>query len=199
MKSESGDSVIECHKNSHYKEDLNCSSEVSCDGNHAEKQARKQQYFEYMETLDIQSKALVQKENAKSLKNQYEIDFTKNILRKDVAQRTQMELTKLTDIMLQVDYFKKKTNLKYDDLKELIGQMKFHSCKSMRDVISHGDQGHLFYVIIKGAVTVQIPNPSIKNRTFLWREFKRLTQWKKEEFDQRVEEAKLKTLNENTK
>jgi hypothetical protein len=107
-----------------------------------------------MSSLDIQSKTLIQNENAKSLKNKYEIDFTKSMLMKDVAHRTNQELTKLTEIMLKVEYFKKKTNLKYDDLRDLIGQMKFHTCKSMRDVISYGDKGNLFYVIIKGAVTV---------------------------------------------
>lgn len=39
-------------------------------------------------------------------------------------------------------------------------------------IINHGEQGDLFYVILKGVVTVQVPNKRIKNWNLKFTEYK---------------------------
>ena len=58
------------------------------------------------------------------------------------------------------------------------------------DVVKYGDVGDLFYMIIKGSVSVQIPNPEIKKWDIFRKEYLRLKQWKWEEFDPRARRAK---------
>lgn len=93
-------SQSDTHDHNHSHNEAECSSSSSCDGDHVEKEMRKQEAIEYMKSLDMQSKALIQSENAKSLKNKHEIDQMKQILRKNVFARNLKELHKLTEIML---------------------------------------------------------------------------------------------------
>lgn len=57
-------------------------------------------------------------------------------------------------------------------------------------MVKYGDIGDLFYMIIKGSVSVQIPNPEIKKWDIFRKEYLRLKQWKWEEFDPKARRAK---------
>ena len=58
-------------------------------------------------------------------------------------------------------------------------------------MITHGDIGDKFYVIIKGVVSVHVPNPAIKDRAVKYRNFQNLMEWRDNEFQKKVEEAKI--------
>lgn len=59
-------------------------------------------------------------------------------------------------------------------------------------MITHGDIGDKFYIILKGVVSVKVPNPAIKNRYSLWKEYQQLKEWKENVFDLRVRQAEKK-------
>ena len=68
--------------------------------------------------------------------------------------------------------------------------MKFQRVNAQETVINHGDIGDQFFIILKGVVSVQIPNPNIEQRHTKKRDFERLLKWKKEDFDPRVKAFK---------
>jgi hypothetical protein len=74
----------------------------------------------------------------------------------------------------------------------------------MDEVVTFGEEGDKFYVIIKGVVSVLIPNPSAVSQagipkgmtiTMMKREYDNVLKWKKHVFDIRMEEAKLERLD----
>jgi CRP-like cAMP-binding protein len=94
--------------------------------------------------------------------------------------------------MMEFDYFQKKCkDVKKNDLQEIISKMKWESESVLNDIYSQGDENDKFYVILRGVVQVLVPNPAIKGRALLYREYKNLLQWKKEEFDPLVELSKI--------
>ena len=64
----------------------------------------------------------------------------------------------------------------------------------MSYVIKFGEIGDRFYIILKGACSVLIPNSSIVNRDDKLKELQKLKEWKEQEFDKRVSSAKTKFL-----
>ena len=47
---------------------------------------------------------------------------------------------------------------------ELATTMKFERLEGMQNCINFGEKGHKFYIILKGVVSVQVPNQGIKDR-----------------------------------
>tara|TARA_B110000285_G_C14934625_1_gene518967 strand:- start:450 stop:605 length:156 start_codon:yes stop_codon:yes gene_type:complete len=43
--------------------------------------------------------------------------------------------------------------------------------------IKHGESGNKFYIILKGVVSVQIPNPNLKDRALCERDFNNIKKW----------------------
>lgn len=68
--------------------------------------------------------------------------------------------------------------------------MKFQKVNAQETVINYGDIGDQFFIILKGVVSVHIPNPNIEQRHTKKRDFERLLKWKKEDFDLRVKAFK---------
>jgi hypothetical protein len=56
--------------------------------------------------------------------------------------------------------------------------------------IKHGESGNKFYIILKGVVSVQIPNPNLKDRALCERDFNNIKKWMKEHFEPRIAAAK---------
>jgi hypothetical protein len=57
------------------------------------------------------------------------------------------------------------------------------------NVFEFGDIGDKFYMILKGIVSIQVPNQKVKNWDFYWNQYSKLKEWKSN-FDLRVEESK---------
>ena len=55
----------------------------------------------------------------------------KQVLKKPIKDRSEQEQNKLAEIMLEVPYFKKRSDLKQEDLRALINLMKFESFNSL--------------------------------------------------------------------
>ena len=70
--------------------------------------------------------------------------------------------------------------------------MKFFQSDPAQEVIRYKEKGEKFYVIIKGVVSVQIPNPLIKDRQQKYRYYQTLLQWKSEQFDPKVKKTNRK-------
>jgi hypothetical protein len=60
----------------------------------------------------------------------------------------------------------------------------------MDEIINYGEIGDKFYIIIRGVVSIQIPNMSIKNWASHRKEFQFLKDWKKNEYNPKVEKAR---------
>ena len=76
-----------------------------------------------------------------------------------------------------------------NDIKELTGYLQFQHLPAFAKVITYGDLGSTFYILMKGLCSVHIPNPAIDGWKLRYREYKSLKQWK-ESFDEKVEKAK---------
>ena len=66
----------------------------------------------------------------------------------------------------------------------------------MENVIEFGDQGDNFYIILKGVVAIEIPNPNIQDRDIKWKDFQMLKKWKEDDFDPRAADMKEKYMRE---
>ena len=76
-----------------------------------------------------------------------------------------------------------------NDIKELTGYLQFEHVPAFEKVMTYGEIGNTFYIIIQGLCSVQVPNPAIDEWKLQYREYTRLKQWKKS-FDEKVEKAK---------
>jgi len=76
-----------------------------------------------------------------------------------------------------------------NDIKELTGYLQFEHLPAFEKVITYGDIGRTFYILMKGLCSVQVPNPAIDGWKLRYREYNSLKQWK-ESFDEKVEKAK---------
>jgi CRP-like cAMP-binding protein len=65
-------------------------------------------------------------------------------------------------LISEIKFFREK-NIKHKDMMDLASAFKFHKEEANSNVFDHGDVGENFYIIIKGIVGVEIPNPKIKD------------------------------------
>ena len=74
----------------------------------------------------------------------------------------------LIPMVREIDVFTKhNTNWKEDDFKFIAERMKFQFFKPGEDVFEYNDYGNLFYIIIDGTCSVQVPHdnkPLLKNK-----------------------------------
>ena len=126
----------------------------------------------------------------KDKKNVQKLETTRNLLEKPQEQRTQLDIEELALLIKENKFFKERGELTYQDIKDLAASFEFLEVEQYEDVVKYGDIGDLFYMIIKGSVSVQIPNPAIKKWDMLRKEFTRLKQWKWEHFDPKMKRAK---------
>ena len=57
----------------------------------------------------------------------------------------------------------KKTKLTPSEVKELASNLRFQKFKAMEEIITFGEVGHEYFLLIKGVVSVLIPNPEIQD------------------------------------
>jgi hypothetical protein len=68
--------------------------------------------------------------------------------------------------------------------------LTFQRAIPLSKIIEYGEKANHFYIIIKGVVTVRIPNPEIQDWSFKRRDYMNLLKWKKDILDPRIEIAK---------
>ena len=78
------------------------------------------------------------------------------------AKRSAEEVEEMMEMIKKIKFFQDR-NIQEKDLIELCEVFRFEHVKAHHDVFKYGDPGEKFYIIIKGAVSVQVPNPKIKN------------------------------------
>lgn len=78
----------------------------------------------------------------------------------------------------------------HEEFKEIAQVLKFEKINGSQNVITHGDNGNKFYIILKGVVSVQIPNPNMPDRALYERDFENIKKWMRNEFEPRVKIAK---------
>ena len=58
-------------------------------------------------------------------------------------------------------------------------------------MIEYGESPETFYMLINGIVSLKTRNMNVPEWNFQWREYQKLLEWKTNEFDPMVENAKL--------
>jgi len=84
--------------------------------------------------------------------------------------------------------------LGHDELRELTNYLKFEQFDEFTKVMTYGEHGSEFYIIIKGVVSVNVPNPIIADWSVKYRDYKSLLKWKEQEFELKVQKAKNETF-----
>ena len=86
-------------------------------------------------------------------------DFIKYILSKPPDQRSTFELkTMLTPLMADIAFFKER-KLKLQEMVEICGGLQYETCPKDSFIIRYAEEGEKFYIILKGKVSVWIPQP----------------------------------------
>ena len=104
------------------------------------------------------------------------IERIRNILEKPAGRRTNDELSELSDLISQIEFFKNKS-IKEKDMQELCMAFSFEKFDAKVDVFKWGEPGDTFYIIIKGIVSVRIPNQKIKGWRIQRMEYNKLKEY----------------------
>jgi hypothetical protein len=118
-------------------------------------------------------------------KNEGEYKQIKNILETPVDLRTKEDIFSLTRVFGRNKFFKGKEDL----LPDLVNIMKFESISQFKNVMKFGEIGDKFYIIVKGLVSIKIPNPSIKDWKQEHKHYKSLLEWKNKHLEPMIDDA----------
>ena len=72
------------------------------------------------------------------------------------------------------------------DIKELSSFLQFKEVPQFEKAVTYGEVGNEFFLILKGLVSIQIPNPAVPEWKIKWRDYQKLLDWKKSTFDPRA-------------
>ena len=139
---------------------------------------------------DSKTEAILAINEHKNKQNFQKLELTRQLLEKPSEVRTLSDIEELALLIKDNKFFKDRGELTYQDIKDLAANFEFLEVEQYDDVVKYGDVGDLFYMIIKGSVSVQIPNPEIKKWDIFRKEYLRLKQWKWEDFDPKARRAK---------
>jgi hypothetical protein len=117
------------------------------------------------------------------------LELTKHLLIKPTQSRTAGDIDSLAALIKENKFFKEREELTTQDIKDLAASFQFHEEVQFDDVVTYGEVGDLFYLIIMGSVSVQVPNPEIKKWDWSRKDFQRLKIWKDTEFDEKMKIA----------
>lgn len=102
------------------------------------------------------NKSLIAKQN-------YKTERLKSILGKHSSGVSRAEVEEFVYLLSEIRFFQERKDIKKRDLKELMSAFKIVETKHNQNVVNYGEPGENFYIIISGQVSVQIPNPRIKD------------------------------------
>lgn len=60
------------------------------------------------------------------------------------------------------------------DIIDVASQLKMESFKELSSVITYGEVGDKFFIVLKGVVRVMIPNKYIQDRALKWNDYQSL-------------------------
>ena len=101
----------------------------------------------------------------------------REILERPSKERTVDDLAELSGLISSISFFQEK-NIKEKDMLELMTVFQFSKIKAGKDVMVYNESGDLFYLSIKGNVSVRIPNMSrIRGWRSHFNEFNKLKVW----------------------
>ena len=153
---------------------------------------RREQLTSFQNSLDEETRKMIKQEYQKS-----QTDDSKEIkalLQKPLDQRTRSDINKLSLLIKDIQFFKERKGLSIDEIRELASFLQLKSIKALNKAINYGEHGDKFYIIIRGVVSVQIPNMSIKSWIHHRKEYQYLKEWKKNEYDPKVDKARKEFL-----
>ena len=78
----------------------------------------------------------------------------RSILKKSTWERTPQEVDRLAELLKEIPFFKERKELTGHDIREIAANLKFEKKKMDKNVITFGETGTKFYMIIKGVVSV---------------------------------------------
>ena len=108
--------------------------------------------------MDDNTKKLLQKEFARTHNKLKKTHVMRKILPKEMSKRTEEDLDELVRLIKDISFFKDRSSLKTQDIRELAACFKFKEVNEGNNVINYGDIGENFYLIIQGIVSVLIKN-----------------------------------------
>lgn len=86
------------------------------------------------------------------------INAIKSILLKEADERTDLDINKILDITQNVKFFKALKEESSDTIhKECCASMTYEFFSENQNVFNHGERGNKFYILLYGAIGVQIP------------------------------------------
>lgn len=114
------------------------------------------------------------------------------MLEKPIEQRNESEIDQLTDLLKKEKFFQQadRKNLSYMEMREIASHLTFRRVGGLENIVEYGDEANHFYIIIKGVVSIFIPNPEIADWSVKRRDYLKLLDWKKNQLDPRIEKAK---------
>ena len=124
-------------------------------------------------------------------KNEQKLARIKGLLEKPTELRAERDIEELASLIKDNKFFKDRKELTQKDIKDLASMFQFAEIKQYHNVFEYGDIGELFYMIIKGSVSILIPNAEIKRWDAQRKDLLRLRSWKADEFNQKLKKAKL--------
>ena len=138
--------------------------------------------------MSVEAKKELDQQNAQNKFEESQNNRIKEILMKPSNRRTADEIDEMISMISKINFFKNK-QIKDQDMKELVQAFQFEWIPEFHNVVEYGERGEKLYIILKGLVSVRIPNPAIKNWTFQRKYFLELIQWKKAYLDKRIDDA----------
>ena len=90
-------------------------------------------------------------------------EFIRSILEKKPKRRSGKEIDTVVELLQNNDFFRSKTQIKKEDMKELVAALKFQIIGEGEPVVTYGDPGKCMYILLKGQVSVHVPNQMIKD------------------------------------
>ena len=68
--------------------------------------------------------------------------------------------------------------MKHEDIKDLTNYLQFKEIPQGENVVTYGEHGETYYIIIKGVCGIKTPNPTIKDWNSKYNDYQTLLKWK---------------------
>ena len=93
-------------------------------------------------------------------------------MNKSNNQRSDHDLEKLVPLIKTIEFFYQR-DIKDSDFSEIVQCLQYEHMEKGKDVFEYNSMGDKFYIILKGTVSVMIPNPDHKDFKRKFEEFQK--------------------------
>ena len=111
----------------------------------------------------------------------------KQILQTNPKDRSYFENEELGKMLREIKFFKDRQSMTDNNYQDIVNVLQFEEANQFEDVVTYGEVGEKFYIIIKGSCSVNIPNPAIKDWKYMKKQYDELVNWRRQNFDKKVE------------